>query len=75
MALVFALLLSVFVANARSLGFSAGFSSGMVLQRGPSKSAMYGYGGAGEVTVHINGIDGSGSKLSYTVTTNANRCV
>ena len=70
-------LLALFAAatNARSLGFSAGFSSGMVLQRGPSKSAIYGYGGAGKVIVYIDGVDGSGVKTSYNVSTNANRFV
>ena len=61
--------------DARSLGFSAGFCSGMVLQRGPSKSAIYGYGGAGKVIVYIDGVDGSGVKTSYNVSTNANRFV
>ena len=74
---VVSVILALFAAatNARSLGFSAGFSSGMVLQRGPSKSAVYGYGGAGKVIVYIDGVDGSGVKTSYNVSTNANRFV
>ena len=54
------------------LGFSAGFSSGMVLQRGPAKAALYGYG-SGSISVAITGVDGNGADISYTVTTTANR--
>lgn len=69
------LVVCVSTTSARSLGFSAGFSSGMVLQRGTSKTAMYGYGGDGKVTVDIDGVDGNGAKSSYSVSTNANKCV
>ena len=36
---------------------------------------MYGYGGAGKVTVYIDGVDGNGVQSSYSVSTNANKCV
>ena len=53
-----------------SLRFSAGFSDDMVLQRGPAKAAVYGFG-AGPVTVKVAGTDGSGAAVSYSVSGSA----
>ena len=49
-----------------SFGFSSGFSSDMVLQRGPSKAAVYGFG-QGPVTVRVAGTDEAGGAVSYSV--------
>ena len=49
-----------------SFGFSSGFSSDMVLQRGPSKAAVYGFG-HGPVTVRVAGTDEAGGAVSYSV--------
>jgi hypothetical protein len=54
-----------------NFSLSAGFSSDMVLQRAPAKAALFGFG-AGMVSVTVKGTDGSGSAVSYTVSTQAN---
>jgi hypothetical protein len=49
------------------LSLSAGFSDDMVLQRAPAKAAVYGFAGAGPVSVRVTGTDGAGAAVEYVV--------
>jgi sialate O-acetylesterase len=49
-----------------SFFLSAGFSSHMVLQQAPARSAVYGFG-KGPVSVTVTGSDATGAAVGYTV--------
>ena len=53
------------------IGFSAGFSSGMVLQRAPAKAAMYGFAPSGTKLTLVISDDTDGSNAEYSVATTA----